>query len=845
MSLKFFLILFIVSAADSINRPVYKIVLAQKGYTQFLQYDIETPPIREFTFCTWIRVSDFSNDQSLFTYVANGNNRLVRLWLDTGGKHINVAINDKKSSSVFVNMTSDIWRHVCFSYQSDYGAWALYLDGRLAHCETAQSLYGYVLPAGGSVIIGYGTGANGTPNGFEGEVFGVNMILTSTIERNYTIKRDPHYRQKGFRKNRVDPNSNIKYIVLDHETMEESTSTTRPQNSFFINKNNNFGKTKHPYTLTEHGDKYHGSDETTETTDFSNEKEIIDLPPNNKKRLDTDNDHISFWNLVNSAGRVERKKIKSTELFSSDTKDLSPVSQFETPPPPISFHFKPRQPSQMSFYDLNENKTGINKKSLPSSKGYEAPEINVQPTPDKNHKVYGQWTSSKFANNVLNYIKKANLKHREQKKIPSTIPLLKLTDSFPYTSEFKMSKVRPQHIFQKRKFIDTHSIKKRGIYPPRNVKNYIMEDHTRRQPKFIKVTNKGEVDQSSEQRYYRNVDSHVYSKKIFSTKFGKTQSFPMTSKVNKNLPSFDLYKTSNLMTILPFLKSSEYFVDEYDKIKSTSGNDVNTKSLSDGNKWHNVMSYNNDYTPRKIDVKSGKITPNNDIDGRIADANKRNPSLRLKYMPDNHKVVKNVDDDAIMEGRALALEISNSSDTKSNSVSILKYNHGYLPNQQNQQNLNNKILNSNLDLDQMTFDQRVKIGSTLNERQAIGSNMRQMKESSEEGDENISNVNRYKSSSENVSIPPPQGSKICKNVELFDRFFYIQPDGSVDVTDIISPVKEKNVAIAFIVQNYKKCSTKDSEFETNPLLFIEWTKTPVRLFGGAYSKRTTDLCGFF
>lgn len=680
------------------------------------------------------------------------------------------------------------------------------------------------------------------------------MILTSTIERNYTIKRDPHYRQKGFRKNRVITNSNIKYIVLDHETMDKSTSTSRPQNSYFINKNNSFVKIKNPYTLTEYGDRYHVSDERTETTDLSNEKEIIDFPSNNKKRLDNDNDHISFWNLVNSAGRVERKKVKSTELFSSDTKDLPAVSQFDTPPPPISFHFKPRQPSEMSFYDINENKTGVNKKSLSTSKGYQTSEINIQPTLDKNHKVYGQWTSSKFANNVLNYIKKANLKHREQKKIPSMIPLLKLTDSFPYASDFKISKVRPQHIFQKRKFIDTHSIKKRGINPPKNVnmmkdnlKNYIMEDRNRRQAKLIKLTNKGEPDQSKELRYYRNVDNHVYSKKIFSTKFGKTQPFPITSKVNKNHPSFDFYKTSNLMTILPFLKSSEYFVDEYDKMKSTSGNYMNTKSLSDGNKWHNVMSYNNDFTPRKIDVKSGKISNNNDIDGRIADANKRNPSLRLKYMPDNHKVVKNVDDDAIMEGRALALKISNSSDTNPNSVSILKYNDGYLPNQQNQNNLNNKILNSKIDLEQMTFDQRAKIGNTLNERQAIGNNMRQTKDSSEEGDENISNVNRHRSDSENknVSVPPSLGSKVCKNVELFDRFFYIQPDGSVDVTDIISPVKEKNLAIAFIVQNYKKCSTKDSEFESNPLLFIEWSKTPVRLFGGAYPQRTTDLCGFF
>lgn len=36
---------------------------------QFLQYDIVTPPLTEFTFCTWIRVYDLAGDQSIFTYV--------------------------------------------------------------------------------------------------------------------------------------------------------------------------------------------------------------------------------------------------------------------------------------------------------------------------------------------------------------------------------------------------------------------------------------------------------------------------------------------------------------------------------------------------------------------------------------------------------------------------------------------------------------------------------------------------------------------------------------------------------------------------------------------------------
>lgn len=73
-------------------------------------------------------------------FLANGNNRVVRLWLDSGGKNINVSINGKVSSSSAVEITKDVWRHVCLSYQSDFGAWALYVDSRLVSCQASQSV---------------------------------------------------------------------------------------------------------------------------------------------------------------------------------------------------------------------------------------------------------------------------------------------------------------------------------------------------------------------------------------------------------------------------------------------------------------------------------------------------------------------------------------------------------------------------------------------------------------------------------------------------------------------------------------------------------------------------------
>ncbi|CAH2036066.1 unnamed protein product, partial [Iphiclides podalirius] len=197
----------IFASGHSINRPVYKIVLTQKGFSQFIQYDIDTPPIREFTFCTWIRLYELENEQGLFSYVVNGN-RVIRLWLDSGGHFIKVSINEKTPSIISVDIARDTWRHICLSYQSDYGAWALYFDGRLVNCETMQSLYDFVLPGGGSVIIGYGS-SNVIPSGLEGEVFGANMLLSSTIERNHTLKKDPLYEQKRFVQNRTDPKGNI------------------------------------------------------------------------------------------------------------------------------------------------------------------------------------------------------------------------------------------------------------------------------------------------------------------------------------------------------------------------------------------------------------------------------------------------------------------------------------------------------------------------------------------------------------------------------------------------------------------------------------------------------------
>ncbi|XP_049885238.1 uncharacterized protein LOC126380077 [Pectinophora gossypiella] len=855
-----------VSAVIAINRPVYKIVLTQKGFAQFVQYDVETPPIREFTFCTWLRLYDLDSDQSIFTYIVNGNNRVVRLWMDAGGRHMKVSFNERVSSSVPVEMSRDVWRHVCLSYQSDYGAWALYMDSRLASCEAAQTLHGFVIPAGGSVVVGYGTADNGVPRGLEGEIFGANMILFSTIERNYTLKNHPQYEQKAFRKNKIRGSKNMKYVILkdlqeaDPKVSEDLTGHKpkswkgQPPNTIDVTKT-----TKKPFPI-----------------DSSNEREILDLVMDNAKPLPPakEKPQVNFWNLVNDAGQAGKFKAPAklqAEQFGSSTHDRFMISEFETPPAPNSLKTDylekqlgiEKPPVTESIYKITEDVTFSPKAFIPQTVD-DISDVEVPPPLQKDNKVYGQWTSSKFAGSVLNYLKSIKF-YNKDKKVPPTIPLPKGSDNFPYASDLKANIVRAPTNLQRKSQLSGRilqnqiqiaslkrlNMKKRSVtqsVPQINVKiledglrSEILKSHAQTQPIHVEITNRGESNHlTKDSRLYRNLDSHRSDEYVDSlTKFNSNYKNDM----------FDFHKSNSLFNVLPFLKSVEYFTGEnedLDTSKVVKSNNMYTKSFSNGNKWHNIKSYNNDYTPRRAPDSD---TKSSDIEQNIAEANKKHPSIRLKYKPETNKIVRERQEEAIIKGRELAIDVSNQSNYNRDAISIIKYNHGFLP---GHEQLKTKVGNVNPKFPQKldsknNFNKQVKIGNALNERHVIGSNEEQKKKSFVGGDDRIPDINRYRSDIDNDTdkVPASLRPRVCKNVELYDNILYVQPDGSVDMTHILSPLKVRNIGIEFVMQNYQKCSLEESALENNYLLLINWNKTPVRLFGGAVPKKTKDLCGFF
>lgn len=712
----------------------------------------------------------------------------------------------------------------------------------------------------------------GAQSGMEGEIFGSSMILASTIERNYTLKSYPEFIQKSFTKNKLKNDGDQGYVVLSDLLSEENNKPKK-------NVKNKIKLSTMPSAASavEHDIGMQFGLKASTLSDTIYDGDILGLTVNapfSKKNT------VDFWNLVNHGennGKLQTtKNFYEYEQSSSNTNDLPRISEFETPPPSKSTNLPAIQtllysgkdleyeiPSVTeSIYRINEETTKQADKTLPRSTDHEElSEVEVPPPPYTDKNVYGQWTSSKYAGSVLNYLKSIKF-HLKQKKVPPTIPLTKLSDHFPYASDLRVNIVRPPpqiqrknlvvekrfptHYFHQRNPRQSRVKKRHAIYPEINFKisekderSDILLEHAQTNPRNVEITHRSQSHNLVNERY-NNIDK---SKRGVLMKESSIQ-----STFNQTGPSsLDLHSTHSLLTVLPFLKSIEYFTEENedsDHHKEISSNDIYTKTLA-GGKWHNVMTYNDEHTPRNI-----KIRQNNENVVEIPALNKKHVNIPLKYKVDTNKLVSK-DDPIIENGRVLAMEVSNQSNVNTDTLSILKYNHGWLPGHEKKI----KATKTNRRLRTLTnrnkFDKHIKIGNALNEREIIGVNYEQKKQSFEGGNAKIPDIQRYRSDIDDVSkktldyIPPSLRPRICNNVELHDHILYVQPDGSIDMTHILSPLKIKNQGIQFVTVNYKSCSLDDSMFEDSLLLLINWSRTPVRLFGGAHALKTKDLCGFF
>uniref|UniRef100_A0A0C9RZ06 PTX3 protein n=1 Tax=Fopius arisanus TaxID=64838 RepID=A0A0C9RZ06_9HYME len=163
---------------------IYKAVLTQRGYIQFLRWQLSVPEINEFTFCEWVKSTNLTYPHSIFSYSKNGTDRLVRAWISPFGRSIHLEINKIEIMAEPTIILENQWYHICQSWDNREGRYGLWIDGKIKVDDTFPEMAGQVIPAGGDIVVGqeYTDFDKGLEEGIEGAVLGFNLLLVSAFD---------------------------------------------------------------------------------------------------------------------------------------------------------------------------------------------------------------------------------------------------------------------------------------------------------------------------------------------------------------------------------------------------------------------------------------------------------------------------------------------------------------------------------------------------------------------------------------------------------------------------------------------------------------------------------------
>ncbi|KYN00761.1 Pentraxin-related protein PTX3 [Cyphomyrmex costatus] len=173
----------LVGAKKNFGTPMHSVQLTQKGYIQFLRWELPVPEIHEFTFCLWVKSSDLTHPHSILSYSRNERERLIRSWISSRGRSIHLEIGGVEVFQRPVRIREHRWYHICQSWENRIGRYALWLDGRLVSQGRSEEVTGHVIPEGGDIVLGqeYTDFNKGLEEGIEGSVLGFNLLLTSVF----------------------------------------------------------------------------------------------------------------------------------------------------------------------------------------------------------------------------------------------------------------------------------------------------------------------------------------------------------------------------------------------------------------------------------------------------------------------------------------------------------------------------------------------------------------------------------------------------------------------------------------------------------------------------------------
>ncbi|XP_026673664.1 adhesion G-protein coupled receptor D2-like [Ceratina calcarata] len=164
--------------------PMHKVQFTQKGYIQFLRWELPVPEITEFTFCLWLQSDDLTHPHSMFSYSKDEKERLVRAWIAPRGRSVHLEIGGMRVFETVTEIRENRWYHFCVSWENETGRYGLWINGRVwAHGSSVETI-GHAIPKGGDIVVGqeYTDFDKGLEDGIEGAVFGFNLLLASAFE---------------------------------------------------------------------------------------------------------------------------------------------------------------------------------------------------------------------------------------------------------------------------------------------------------------------------------------------------------------------------------------------------------------------------------------------------------------------------------------------------------------------------------------------------------------------------------------------------------------------------------------------------------------------------------------
>ncbi|XP_072390971.1 C-reactive protein 1.1-like [Diabrotica undecimpunctata] len=192
---------------------INKVSLTQNGYIQFLKYITDVPPITDYTFCIWLRSHNLTHNHPILSYSKNEEESLIRVWIASYGKSINLEISGVPIFEFPSNFIENRWYHICQSWSSFQAAWSLYINGKLKSTGSVPKLRGSFIKGGGDIVVGqeYTDFDKGLDDGIEGDISGFNFVLSSTNNNqkyNNQFSNNRKYQkhqQKTYPQVKIDP----------------------------------------------------------------------------------------------------------------------------------------------------------------------------------------------------------------------------------------------------------------------------------------------------------------------------------------------------------------------------------------------------------------------------------------------------------------------------------------------------------------------------------------------------------------------------------------------------------------------------------------------------------------